>query len=275
MLAESGLLGGTGAAYAVAAAAHLAFARYREWGALARWATRAAYAVHTAALLAVVLATRRFPVYTQFEALFALTWLLALGYLLVEALGRDRASGTFLVPVLSFLVLMGLASAPPVPGMGVRVHLPPGVVLWHVSGMLGGYVFFVSAFVVALMYLLLDYQLRRKVFSPLYYRLPSLETLDLWGYRFVALGFPLMTLGLLSGALFAETLWGPHRWSLDAKVLWTVVTWAVYGGYLLLRRRHGWGGRRSAWWAVGGFVAVVLNYFVINTALTGLHRFGI
>lgn len=273
---EAGLLGGTGAAYTLAAALHLLFAGRREWGAPARWITRAAWTLHTVALFWLVFTTGRFPGYTLFEAVLALTWFLALSYLLLEAAGRDRAAGAFLVPVLGFLFLMGLATAPPEPESSpAGIHLPTSLVVWHVSVMLAGHVFFVAAFVAAVMYLLLDRQLRRKAFSPLYYRFPSLETLDLWGLRSVAIGFPLLSLGLVSGALFAEALWGPRLWPADAKVVWTFLTWLIYGGYLLMRRGYGWGGRRSAWWAVGGFAAVVVNYFVINTALTGLHRFGI
>lgn len=87
-------------------------------------------------------------------------------------------------------------------------------------------------------------------------------------------GFPLLTLGILTGLFFAAVSW-QELWLRDPKVLATLLNWCIYLGYLVSRRWGGWGGRRAAWWAIAGFAGVLVNYFIINAFLTELHRFGI
>lgn len=267
------------AAYTVAAVAHVLFIYRADFEKVARWTTRAAWLLHTLALMYLVAVTGRAPIYTLFEVGLAITWLLAMTYLVVELTEDNQAAGAFLVPVLTLLVVA--VDALPKPA-GDEPHLydvPASLIFWHVAITLLGYMAFVAASVAGAMYLLLDRQLRRKAFSPLYHRLPSLETLDIWSHRFVGIGFPLLTLGLVTGFFFANRAWGAggHNfpwWQADPKILWTVVTWLVYAGYLAMRRFWGWGGRRAAWWAIAGFLGVLVNYFVIGF-FSALHRFGV
>lgn len=275
-LAATLSFGGTAVAYTVAALAHVLFMYRSEYEQLARWSTRAAWLLHTLALTVVVAATSRIPVYTLFEVGLAITWLLMVNYILFEFSMNNQAAGAFLIPTICFLFVAIVALPKPAGDEAHVASLPASLVFWHVAIILLGYVFFIAASVAAGMYLLLDRQLRRKAFSPMYYRLPSLEALDIWGHRFVAIGFPLLTLGLITGYLFAHVTWGDSGplWHVDPKVLWTLGTWLIYAGYLAMRRFYGWGGRRAAWWAIAGFAGVVINYFVIGL-LSSLHRFGI
>lgn len=265
--------GGTTAAYTLAGCAHLLHVYRREWAAMARWTTRAAWAVHTLTLVMLIVATGRGPVHTPFEAALFFTWLLMLGYLIWERLLHNQSAGAFLVPLVLLLVVTGVVL--PKPGDEVFLDLSTSLLVWHATVTLLGYACFSAAFVAGLMYLLQEKLLRDKSFSPMYYRLPALASLDAWSLRFIAIGFPLLTFGLLTGVLYASARWGDvGRWTADPKVLWSFFTWAMYGAYLAARALGGLGARKAAWWAAAGFAAILVNLVVINAFLSQWHRFG-
>ena len=274
--AATGFFSGTAAAYTVAALAHLMHLFRREFAGFALWSTRLAWAVHTLALAFVVWHTRRIPVYSVFEALVLVSWLLATNYTLFELTQRNQAVGSVVVPILFILTVGALALPKDVLGQEELIagHLTASLVVWHVVITLLGYGFFAASFVSAFLYLVQDYQLRRKWFTPAYSRLPSLETLDIWGHRFINVGFALLTLGLAAGLFFAELRWNTLGLG-DPKVLWSLFTWVIYGGYLFVRGRGRWGSRRAAMWSLGGFLAIMVNLLVIGVFLSTLHRFGI
>lgn len=263
----------TTAAYTLAAVAHLLIMYQREWDTLTRWLTRTAWVLHTVVLGLLVVSTGRFPAYTVFEAALFTTWILVFNYLVYDVKVRNLAAGAFLIPVIFLLLITAVALPKPAPE-AEGLNLPTSLVVGHALVALLAYVFFVTAFVSAAMYLLLERQLRRKALSPLYYRLPSLEALDTWGHRFIAGGVTLLSFSVLAGAIFASRLWTGEGWPIDAKILWTLLTWLLYVAYLAVRRYRGWGGRRAAWWAIWGFLGVVTNYLVINRFASELHRFG-
>ena len=103
-------------------------------------------------------------------------------------------------------------------------------------------------------------------------RLPSLDVLDEVSYRGVAFGFPLLTIGIITGAIWADQAWGTW-WSWDPKETWSLITWLFYGGYLHTRLTMGWRGRHSAVIAVIGLVMVLITYLGVNLFLTGLHSY--
>jgi ABC-type transport system involved in cytochrome c biogenesis permease subunit len=108
------------------------------------------------------------------------------------------------------------------------------------------------------MYLLQERQLKAKRPGALYYRLPSLETLDRITYRTLTLGFPFLTLGLLLGALWARTAWG-SVFAFDPLALFSFLAWLVYAATLGGRAVAGWRGRRAAYFAVVGFGVLLLT----------------
>ena len=101
---------------------------------------------------------------------------------------------------------------------------------------------------------------------------PAPARLDELGYRAVAVAFPLMTVMLILGSVWAERAWGTY-WSWDPKETAALLTWLVYGGYLHARVVRGWRGRRAAWLLVAGFVAVLFTYFG-NLFLGGMHSYA-
>ena len=99
------------------------------------------------------------------------------------------------------------------------------------------------------------------------------QTLDNLSYRTLGLGFPLLTIGILSGAVWANEAWGSY-WSWDPKETWAFITWLVFAIYLHTRLTKGWKGTGPALIAAGGFVIVWICYLGVNLLGTGLHSYG-
>ena len=98
-------------------------------------------------------------------------------------------------------------------------------------------------------------------------------SLDSFLYRSCALGFWLLTLGIATGAVWANSAWGSY-WSWDPKETWSLVTWLFYAIAVHLRRTRGWREKRFAWLMVAGFGLVVFTYFGVNYLLSGLHAYA-
>ncbi|WP_296632446.1 c-type cytochrome biogenesis protein CcsB [Rhodoluna sp.] len=102
---------------------------------------------------------------------------------------------------------------------------------------------------------------------------PNEEKLERLAYRFNIIGFILWTFTLIAGAIWAERAW--HRyWGWDTKEVWTFIIWTIYAGYLHANATRGWTGKRSAWLAVVGFVAILFNFTVVNLFFKGLHVYS-
>jgi cytochrome c-type biogenesis protein CcsB len=102
---------------------------------------------------------------------------------------------------------------------------------------------------------------------------PFGDTLDNLSYRILGLGFPLLTLGILSGAVWANEAWGSY-WSWDPKETWALITWLVFAIYLHTRLTKGWRGTKSAMLATLGFITVWVCYLGVNLLGSGLHSYG-
>ncbi|NET56562.1 MAG: c-type cytochrome biogenesis protein CcsB [Symploca sp. SIO2E6] len=104
-------------------------------------------------------------------------------------------------------------------------------------------------------------------------RLSLAETLDNISYRIIGLGFPLLTIGIIAGAVWANEAWGTY-WSWDPKETWALITWLVFAAYLHARIIRGWQGRRPAILAATGFIVVWICYLGVNLLGKGLHSYG-
>jgi cytochrome c-type biogenesis protein CcsB len=104
-------------------------------------------------------------------------------------------------------------------------------------------------------------------------RLPAAATLDKVAYRIVAFAFPLYTIGIICGAIWAEAAWGRY-WGWDPKETWAFIVWVVYACYLHARATAGWKGRAAAWVNIVGFGAITFNFFVVNIVVSGLHSYA-
>jgi cytochrome c-type biogenesis protein CcsB len=104
-------------------------------------------------------------------------------------------------------------------------------------------------------------------------RLSLADTLDNISYRVIGLGFPLLTIGIIAGGVWANEAWGSY-WSWDPKETWALITWLVFAAYLHSRITKGWQGRKPAILATLGFVVVWICYLGVNLLGKGLHSYG-
>ena len=104
-------------------------------------------------------------------------------------------------------------------------------------------------------------------------RLPESAVLDKAAYRIVAFAFPIYTVAIICGAIWAEAAWGRY-WGWDPKETWAFIVWVVYAGYLHARATAGWKGRAAAWVNLLGFAAITFNFLVINIVVSGLHSYA-
>jgi cytochrome c-type biogenesis protein CcsB len=102
--------------------------------------------------------------------------------------------------------------------------------------------------------------------------LPSLARLDVMQYRIIAVGLPLLALGIITGAMWAKEAWGAY-WQFDAKENAALASWIVYAVYMHLHTRPRWRGTRTAWVSVIGFASIVFCYLGVNIFISGLHSY--
>ncbi len=104
-------------------------------------------------------------------------------------------------------------------------------------------------------------------------RLPAAETLDKVAYRIVAFAFPLYTVAVICGAIWAEAAWGRY-WGWDPKETWAFIVWVIYACYLHARATAGWKGRAAAWVNLAGFFSITFNFLIVNIVVSGLHSYA-
>lgn len=247
-------------------------------GRLAYWTAAVSFAVHTTALTMHSLAANRLPFATMQEFILLFAWGIALIYLFVQTRFKIPLLGLLVLPIT--IVLLAYASAL---NSGIRPLMPALQSYWlhiHVAVAVLAYGAFAVSFCLAVLYLLKarmtghgDVPCGRQGSGKSSLCLPALDRLDNLLYRAVAFGFPFMTLVLITGAVWAEQVWGRY-WSWDPKETWALITWIIYALYLHARFTPGWRGRRAAWMAVVGFAAVIFTLFGVTIFMPGLHSYG-
>ena len=223
---------------------------------------------HAASLAAQAAEIHRLPITDVRSALSSFTFLATLAFFLVYLRYRIASLGLFMLPLVLLLTLLSALRA------GSSFESPAfrsGWLLVHIASILLGYVGFFLTFVAALMYLIKSRELKSKNPRAFYFRLPALEVCDHLYYRSLVLGLPSLSLGILTGFVWASRTWkGP--WELDPKILASIVTWLIYLVLFATRLSGNWGGRRSAALAIFGFVAVLVTFLGISM-WSGLHGY--
>jgi len=183
---------------------------------------------------------------------------------------KTTSPGLFIFPFVFLLTFASaLAQAPP---QFTNPLLRSGWVFLHIALILTGYAALFLSFAASILYLVQARNLKSKIKHPVAMssRLPSLETIDEIGYKSLLLGFPFMTFGLVAGVALAEERFGAVYFH-DAKVLLSLLMWAVYVVLLYTRWNSGWRGRRAAYLAAFAFLAALgawaANFF------SSMHRF--
>ena len=131
---------------------------------------------------------------------------------------------------------------------------------------------FALAFGIGLMYLVQEHHVKSKHLGGLFERLPSLQTLDDINYRLITWGFPLLTLAIITGALWAQSALGNY-WNWDPRETVSLITWLIYAIILHARLVAGWRGKRAALLSILAFLIILAAFFGIKMFRIGYHVF--
>jgi cytochrome c-type biogenesis protein CcsB len=143
----------------------------------------------------------------------------------------------------------------------------------HVTSAFLGDAIFALAFCTGVIYLIQERLVKSRRATALSGRLPSLEILDEINYRALTIGFPLLTIGIVTGAVWAEYAWGAY-WNWDPKETWSLITWLLYAALLHQRLAIKWRGKKAAVMAIVGFGAVLFTFLGVNLLLEGRHTYA-
>ncbi|MBN1905079.1 MAG: c-type cytochrome biogenesis protein CcsB [Deltaproteobacteria bacterium] len=237
----------------------------------AYWVLFTGFLFQTLFLVYRYIALGTVPVINLKMSLAFFAWSIIGAYLLFQVKFRLMVLGSFVAPVAAFFMI--LSSALP--------HLPDTVppvlkgiwLLLHVIPMFLGDGIFAIAFVSSVMYLVQERQIKRKTRGTLFKRLPSLETLDSINHYSLVYGFPLITIGMITGAAYAQAVLGSY-WRWDPKEVWSLVTWICYAILLHERLAVGWQGRRSAIMSIFCFMMLIFTFLGGGILLDSYHSFG-
>jgi len=227
-------------------------------------------ALHLFAFVLRYVDARYFPLTNLFESLSFFSLCVVVVFLATELRYNLRVLGSFVSP-LAFLFSFGAAFQ----SGEVRTLNPALQSGWlpvHTVVLFVGYAAFAVAFAAGVMYLLQERQVKKKRLGGIFKRLPSLDVLDEINYRCLTIGFPLLTLGIVTGAIWAQTAWGDY-WQWDPKETASLATWLLYAGLLHGRLTVGWRGRRAAVLAIVGFLLVVFTFLGVNLVAGGKHSY--
>ncbi|MCT2273874.1 c-type cytochrome biogenesis protein CcsB [Dietzia cinnamea] len=246
-----------------------------RWARIAQLFIVVAFLFHAGSMITRGLATDRFPFGNMYEFILGTTLLaVGAGLVFLRKPALQTAWPFVLLPVLVLLFFGGTnlysEAAPVVPALR-SYWLPIHVTIIS----LGSGILLIPG-VVSIMYLIRVWQPQgeeRGWGARLARPLPAAETLDRLAYRATVIGFPVFGVGILLGAVWAESAWG-RFWGWDPKETVSFISWVLYAGYLHARATSGWGPKKAAWINIAGFAVLVFNLFFINIVVSGLHSYA-
>lgn len=201
-------------------------------------------------------------------SLFA--WLLAVTYLGLEFLHRQRSVGALVTSLLVVWIALIAALAPEKVVDSPAARGP--LFALHVTLNTWAYAAFALSFVLSLVYLLQDRVLRSRHPGAAFWRFPALDVLDRMARSSVYVGLVTMIVGVSIGFVYERRVTGAITWT-DPKVVVTLAILLIYLGYLGLSRTSGWRGARAARICALNFAVVLFSYTLVNLYLTSFHRF--
>jgi cytochrome c-type biogenesis protein CcsB len=211
------------------------------------------------------------PITSQHEAVVFFAWATTWAYLSFRWRYTVKNFGTFVSIFIFCLLLISSFSS-----MEFAPLLPALQSLWlpiHAGVSIIAYGFLSLAFCGGLMYLLQERELKSKKFGYFFSRFPSLDSLDQLNNHCITAGFIFLTLGIVTGSVWARQAWGTY-WHWDPKETWSLITWFLYLIQLHQRLTVGWRGKRAAVMAIVGFAAVVFTLWGVTYLLGGVHSYA-
>nr|YP_010337109.1 cytochrome c biogenesis protein [Pseudoerythrocladia kornmannii]QUE28190.1 CcsA [Pseudoerythrocladia kornmannii]UNJ16694.1 cytochrome c biogenesis protein [Pseudoerythrocladia kornmannii] len=247
-----------------------------------------------------------FPLSNLYESLLFLSWGLTSVQLILEARIKNQIVGAVTTPVSMFIIAFASMSLPL--DMQKASPLVPALksnwLMMHVSIMIISYATLILGSLLSILFLIItkgkdvnlkgssigNGKMKKDLEGALkvtptssnaqtlidknnYQQITLLESIDNLSYRTIGLGFPLLTIGIIAGAVWANEAWGTY-WSWDPKETWALITWLIFAAYLHTRINKAWEGKRPAILASVGFVVVWICYLGVNFLGKGLHSYG-
>lgn len=255
----------------------------------------------TLTLLSRWIGEKYFPLSNLYESLIFLCWGISSIHLFLEQKTKSRIIGAISTPILFFI--SGFSSLTLPIEMQKALPLVPSLqsnwLMMHVSMMMVSYATLLMGSLLSILYLAFltfepidpvgkiskrinsfenvfggslqkDFFLANQRESSTF---SLLQTIDIWSYRIIGLGFPFLTIGIISGAVWANEAWGSY-WSWDPKETWALITWLIFAIYLHSRLLKGWQGKKAAQIGGCGFFIIWICYLGVNFLGKGLHSYG-
>nr|YP_009946769.1 cytochrome c biogenesis protein [Incarvillea sinensis]QOE76761.1 cytochrome c biogenesis protein [Incarvillea sinensis] len=255
--------------------------------------------------------SRHFPLSDLYESLIFLSWSFSLIHIFPDFKKIQNLLNTIIGP--STILTQGFATSGLLTEIHESTLLVPALqsewLIMHVSMMILGYAALLGGSLLSVALLVFIVRKSTKVFSPRnllvnlnesfffgeiesmnqgrnifentsffspknFYRLQLIQQLDYWSYRIISLGFLFLTIGILSGAVWANEAWGSY-WSWDPKETWAFITWILFAIYFHTRTNRKWKGTNSAIVASIGFLIIWICYFGVNLLGIGFHSYGL
>ncbi len=215
--------------------------------------------------------TNHTPITSEHETVFFFVWVLTWAYLSFRWRYAVKNFGTFTSLLILFLLIVSAS-------VSKEIHpIPPVLQSWwlpvHAGISIIAYGFLGLAFVGGLMYLLQEWELKSKRLGYFFSRLPSLDALDQLNNHCLTTGFIFLTLGIITGTIWARQVLGAYfRW--DPKEVWSLITWFIYLIQFHQRITVGWRGKRAAVMAIIGFCFVIFTLWGVTYLLGGDHSYA-
>nr|YP_009397190.1 cytochrome c biogenesis protein ccs1 [Thuretia quercifolia]ARW66376.1 cytochrome c biogenesis protein ccs1 [Thuretia quercifolia] len=245
-----------------------------------------------------------FPLSNLYESLLFLTWSITFINLVLEQKSKSKIIGAIIAPISLFTIAFASIALPN--NMKLATPLVPALrsnwLMMHVTIMMISYATLMIGSLLSIIFLiisngqnikikgnsqnntkkiLLKYNLnyiynnnvKENYLNNEYNRISLLESIDNLSYRIIGFGFPLLTIGIIAGAVWANEAWGSY-WSWDPKETWALITWLIFAIYLHSRLNQSWQGKKPAILASIGFIIVWICYLGVNFLGKGLHSYG-
>nr|YP_009684743.1 cytochrome c heme attachment protein [Allium pskemense]QDS78546.1 cytochrome c heme attachment protein [Allium pskemense]QOC72392.1 cytochrome c heme attachment protein [Allium pskemense]WOK81069.1 cytochrome c heme attachment protein [Allium pskemense] len=254
------------------------------------------------------ISSRHFPLSNLYESLIFLSWSFSIIHMVSKLWNYKNDLSTITVP--SAIFTQGFATSGLSSKMHQSAILVPALqsqwLMMHVSMMLLSYAALLCGSLLSVAFLVITFRKNIDIFFrsknlliksfffrkieylnekrsvvkrtsflsfPNYYKYQLIQRLDYWSYRVISLGFTFLTIGILSGAVWANEAWGSY-WNWDPKETWAFITWTIFAIYSHTRTKQSLHGTNSALVASIGFLIIWICYFGINLLGIGLHSYG-
>ena len=238
-----------------------------------------------------------FPLSNLYESLLFLTWCLTFSHLILEYKNNNILIGAISSPISLFIIAFASFSLPI--EMQEASPLVPALrsnwLMMHVTIMMISYAALIIGSLLSIVFLIISNNHNIEIKNRVVYnkdrlyklnensnfiknkihttRVTLLDSIDNLSYRTIGFGFPLLTIGIIAGAVWANEAWGSY-WSWDPKETWALITWLIFASYLHSRFTKSWRGKKPAILASIGFFVVWICYLGVNFLGKGLHSYG-